>query len=55
MMLFVEEFPFRERPLGYNTFSWGSSNKELRESVLPIIDTSKSWFFGPYDGDECMG
>ena len=43
-----------ERQTGHNVFSWGSSNKEFRESVLPIIDTPKSWFFGPYDGDECM-
>lgn len=43
-----------ERQVGNNVFSWGSSNKEFRESILPIIDTPKSWFFGPYDGDECM-
>lgn len=44
-----------KRELGHNTFSWGSSNKDFRESVLSVIDTPKSWFFGPYDGDECMG
>ena len=43
-----------KRELGLNTFSWGSSDKDFRESVLPIIDSPKSWFFGPYDGDECM-
>ena len=43
-----------KRELGLNTFSWSSSDKEFRESVLPIIESSKSWFFGPYDGDECM-
>lgn len=43
-----------ERQTGHNVFSWGSSNKEFRESVLPIIDMPNSWFFGPYDGDECM-
>ena len=42
------------RQVGHNVFSWGSGNKEFREGVLQIIDTSKSWFFGPYDGDECM-
>lgn len=44
-----------KRELGHNTFSWGSSNKDFRESVLQVIDSPKSWFFGPYDGDECMG
>ena len=44
-----------ERQTGHNAFSWCSSNKEFQEGVLPIIDTPKSWFFGPYDGDECMG
>lgn len=43
-----------QRQIGHNVFSWGSSNKDFREGILPIIDTSKSWFFGPYDGDECM-
>ena len=41
--------------LGHNAFSWGSGDKEFRESALSIINSPKSWFFGPYDGDECMG
>ena len=45
--------PF-ERPIGHNVFSWGSNDKSFREAVLPIIDSRKSWFFGPYDGDICM-
>ena len=44
-----------KRELGHNAFSWGCGYKDFRESVLPIIDSPKSWFFGPYDGDECMG
>lgn len=44
-----------KRELGHNTFSWGCGYKDFRESVLPIIDSPKSWFFGPYDGDECLG
>ena len=24
------------------------------QAVLPVIGTPKSWFFGPYDGDECL-
>lgn len=44
----------RERKMEFNMFSWGSSSKTVREELLPIIDTPKSWFFGPYDGDLCM-
>ena len=44
-----------KREIGHNVFSWGSGSKEFRESALPIIDTPQSWFFGPYDGDECLG
>ncbi len=44
-----------KREVGHNVFSWGSSNKKFREAVLPVIDARKSWFFGPYDGDECLG
>lgn len=66
MMLEVIGFPTAAQPIlkrylphvrqtGHNAFSWGSGNKEFRESVMPIIDTSKSWFVGPYDGDECLG
>lgn len=40
------------RPIGHNMFSWGS--KSYRDELLPIIDTPKSWFFGPYDGDAFM-
>lgn len=42
------------RPVGHNQFSWGSKDKEFKAKVMPIIDSPKSWFFGPYDGDECM-
>jgi len=42
------------RQVGHNVFSWGSSNKEFRKAIMPIIDSRKSWFFGPYDGDECL-
>lgn len=65
MMMEVKGFPTWVQPLlkkylphgrqiGHNSFSWGSRTKEFREAVLPIIDTPKSWFFGPYDGDECI-
>lgn len=65
MMLEVEGFPTwvqpmlkkylpHIRPIGFNQFSWGSRDKEFKAKVMPIIDSPKSWFFGPYDGDECM-
>ena len=44
-----------KRPINRNVFSWGSGSKDFRESVLPVINTEKSWFYGPYDGDECIG
>lgn len=52
--ILIRHLPHKSQK-GYNVFSWGSSNKEFRDSVLPIIDSVKSWFFGPYDGDECLG
>lgn len=65
MMLEVEGFPTWVQPMlkkylphvrevGFNQFSWGSRDKEFKAKVMPIIDSPKSWFFGPYDGDECM-
>lgn len=44
-----------ERPVGNNVFAWDSRDKTFRDNVLlPLIDSPKSWFFGPYDGDLCM-
>lgn len=42
-----------ERRMGNNFFSW-SCAKPLRERLEAIVDTPKSWFFGPYDGDLVM-
>lgn len=44
---------------GNNFFSYGYRNrkttgKEFAEACEMVIDTEKSWFFGPYDGDMCM-
>ena len=60
----VEEFPSfvqpllkrylpHERRVGNNAFSW-SCAKPLRERLEAVVDTPKSWFFGPYDGDLVM-
>lgn len=65
MMLEVEGFPTwvqsllgkylpYTRKIGFNQFAWGSVNKELKERLKAVIDTPDSWFFGPYDGDECL-
>lgn len=65
MMLEVRGFPSWVQPLlrkylphvrnvGHNCFAWGSRNKEFKARLLSLADTPKSWFFGPYDGDECM-
>ena len=43
---------FRREP--FNAFSWSLYDKSLEQSLLPVIDTSGSWFFGPYDGDSCF-
>ena len=49
--LLKKYFPHR-RKVDNNFFSWWS--KPLKDRLLPIIDTPKSWFFGPYDGDLVM-
>ena len=65
MMFEVEGFPTWVQPLlkryfphvreiGHNQFSWKSKDKELRVALEQVIDSRDSWFFGPYDGDECM-
>lgn len=65
MMLEVEGFPTWVQPLlkkylphvreiGHNQFSWKCKDKEFRAELEKVIDTRDSWFFGPYDGDECM-
>lgn len=44
-----------ERRLGNNVFAWSSCDNVFHENVLlPVIDSPKSWFFGPYDGDMCI-
>ena len=50
--------PFR-RTAGNNFFSYGyrkrkTEGKAFAEACEAVIDTPKSWFFGPYDGDMCM-
>ena len=65
MMLEVRGFPSWVQPLlrkylphvrnvGHNCFSWGGAGKAFKARMLELADTEKSWFFGPYDGDECM-
>lgn len=65
MMLEVEGFPTWIQPvlkrylpfvrkMGFNQFCWGTRDKELRSQLEADLDSPKSWFFGPYDGDECM-
>ena len=65
MMLEVEGFPTWIQPvlkrylpfvrkMGFNQFCWGTRDKELRSQLEAVLDSPKSWFFGPYDGDECM-
>ena len=50
--------PFR-RFAGNNFFSYGyrkpkTLGKKFAEKCETVINTEKSWFFGPYDGDMCM-
>ena len=50
--------PFR-RYAGNNFFSYGyrgrkTTGKAFADACEAVIDTPKSWFFGPYDGDMCM-
>ena len=53
-----KHLPFR-RYAGNNFFSYGyrkpkTEGKEFAEKCEAVINTPKSWFFGPYDGDMCM-
>ena len=50
--------PF-SRAAGNNFFSYGyrkpkTEGKTFAENCEAVINTEKSWFFGPYDGDMCM-
>lgn len=42
------------REVGHSTTTWNVFERKDREVFEPVIDTSKSWFFGPYDGDVCL-
>ena len=44
----------RVQPNGHNRFAWGAFDSSWLERLQPVIDSRKSWFFGPYDGDECF-
>lgn len=53
-----KHLPFM-RYAGNNFFSYGyrkpkTEGKEFAEKCEAVINTPKSWFFGPYDGDMCM-
>lgn len=42
------------RQMGFNQFIVRTRDKEFRAKLREMIFSDKSWFFGPYDGDECM-
>lgn len=48
-----KHLPFK-RQMGFNFFNWGAYDGETRRLISSIINSDKSWFFGPYDGDLCM-
>ena len=45
----------RETELGYCQHSYNCRDKMLADECESVINTDKSWFFGPYDGDACLG
>lgn len=60
---FVQDILKRHLPFkrfaGNNFFSYGyrkhkDGNTTFKDACEAVIDTEKSWFFGPYDGDMCM-
>lgn len=60
---FVQDILKRHLPFkrfaGNNFFSYGyrkhkDGDTTFKDACESVIDTEKSWFFGPYDGDMCM-
>ena len=45
--------PFK-RDAGCNYFAYSFSTKSLNDRYFKLLNSSDSWFFGPYDGDMCM-
>ena len=51
--LLKKHFPFA-RKTSVNWFSYNFLDKSMSEKCTTDILMSKSWFFGPFDGDLCM-
>lgn len=42
------------REVGHSTTAWNVYDRSDRAKFEEIIDTPRSWLFGPYDGDLCL-
>lgn len=45
--------PFK-RKVNCNFFSYAFADQDWKDRYSKLINSSVSWFFGPYDGDMCM-